>query len=556
MFKSKLKKLFAGGAIAVALVITFAFSSGNGYFEVNKSLDIFTTLYKELNTYYVDTLNHQQLIGSAMESIATSLDPYTDVISEENMADYRQMTTGRYGGIGSMIGTRDGFVVISEPYEGFPAQRAGLIAGDKIISIDGKSVKGQNSDDVSKQLKGKAGTQVTVKVERLNDQLKEEEKTITIIREEIKIKNVPYFGVIENNIGYIQLSNFTEKAGAEVHAAFNQLIQKNKIKGLVLDLRGNPGGLLNEAINVANVFVPKNVEIVTTKGRIEDQYKRYYTENEPVDINMPMVVLIDTNSASASEIVSGSLQDLDRAIIVGQNSYGKGLVQSTLSLPYNYKLKLTTAKYYIPSGRCIQAINYADKGEDGSLHKTSDSLRAAFKTRNGRTVFDGKGIEPDFVITPEYMSPVIFPLIVKNYIFDFATRYAATHKSIGNPRTFSLSDKEYDEFVKFVLSKNFEYDTRSEKALEYLKKLAEKEEQYASIKHDLEEIKNKLSAEKKQDIYKEKKDILKILESEIISRYYWQNGRTEFSFSNDKEVKKAVELCSNPNLIKQTLHQK
>ena len=537
------------------LFISIAFSSNNGFFEVAKSLDIFTTLYKELNTYYVDTLPHEKLIGTAMASICESLDPYTDFIAEENMAEYRQMTTGRYGGIGSMIGGRPDYVVITEPYEGYPAQKAGLRAGDKIIAIDGKSTKGFSSDEVSKNLKGKAGSSVVVTVLRLNHQLKEEQKNITINREEIKIKNVPYFGVIENNIGYIQLNSFTEKAGAEVHAAFNTLLQKNKIKGIVLDLRGNPGGLLNEAIAVANVFIPRGVEVVTTKGRTEDNFKKYITEDAPIDTKLPMVILADTNSASAAEIIAGTMQDLDRAVIIGQRTYGKGLVQSTASLPYNYKLKLTTAKYYIPSGRCIQAINYSQKNSNGDVNKTPDSLRAPFKTKNGRTVYDGGGVEPDITILPEYYSPVIFPLLVKNLLFDYANIYSATHNNISAANKFSLTDKEYDSFVKFVTDKGFEYDTRSEKVVDYIKSVAEKEKQIDGIKTDLDELKSLLIAEKKKDLYKEKNEIKKLLESEIVSRYFWQTGRTEYSLKTDKEVLKAIEVLDNPAQIKKILNQ-
>jgi carboxyl-terminal processing protease len=536
---------FTGSVAVICFLLLTAFSPSTPLFEINKNLDILTTLYKELNTYYVDELNPTKLFETGMAEMCESLDPYTDYIPEESQAEYRQQTTGRYGGIGALIGSRGEYVIITDPYEGFPAAKSGLRAGDRIVSIDNKVARSLNSDDVSKMLKGKAGTSVKVKISRLEADGKEREFEQTLTREEIKIKNVPYSGLVNNDIGYIRLGSFTEKASNEVRLAYNTLIAKNKVKGVILDLRGNPGGLLNEAINVANVFVERNLEIVSTKGKIEDQNKQYFTLNEAVDTHLPLVVLVDGGSASAAEIVSGSLQDLDRAVVIGQRTYGKGLVQSTHSLPFNTKVKITTAKYYIPSGRCIQAINYADRGEDGSVKRKADSLKVAYKTKGGRVVYDGVGIDPDIKIEPEKLSQIAMALFGKNMFFDYATEYRAKHELIAPAKSFQLTDKEYEEFVSYVTAKDISYSTQTEKLIDALKDATDREKIYDGIKDDYEALKKKISHDKKQDLYKEKKQVRSILEEEIASRYTLNAGRTESTFRHDDEITKAVELLSD-----------
>ncbi|MFN8278432.1 MAG: S41 family peptidase [Chitinophagales bacterium] len=542
-----------GMAATVLATGIFAFTSNPSFFEVSKNLDVFNSLYKELNTYYVDELDPEKLTNTAMFEMCGSLDPYSDFIPEEDMAEYRQQTTGRYGGIGAIIGTRGEFVMIQEPYEGFPAAKADLRAGDKIMSIDGQTVRKLNSDDVSRMLKGKPGTTVNVKLSRLQADGQEKEFDVVLTREEIKIKNVPYYGMLDNHVGYIRLGSFTEKASNEVRNALNLLSAKNELKGLVFDLRGNPGGLLNEAISIASIFVDKNTDIVSTKGKTEDQNKSYMSQADPVDTKLPMVILTDGGSASAAEIVSGSLQDLDRAVIVGQQTYGKGLVQSTRPLPFNAKLKLTTAKYYIPSGRCIQAINYAERDANGSVKRRADSLKVAYKTRNGRTVYDGVGINPDVEMEPEKLSQAAIALLTKNMLFDYAIQYRAQHESIGNPRQFSLSDKEYEAFMNYVAAKEFAYTTQSEKDLEQLKKVAEKEGVFAAIGSDYESMKQKMMHDKKQDLLREKEQIKGILEEEIASRYGWNAARIEASFKNDLDIKKALSLLSEEGKIKSLL---
>lgn len=549
------KKTITGAAIAAILLFIFSFTQVN-YFEITKNLDIFTTLYKELNTFYVDTLNPQKLMEAGIREMLESLDPYTDYIPEEDMDEYRLQTTGKYGGIGAIIGTRNEWVVVTEPYEGFPADKAGLRAGDKIIEVDGKSAKNLKTEQVSAMLKGKPGTEVIVKILRLKADGSEEPLTVKMIREEIKIKNVPYFGMVDDQIGYIRLSNFTDRAGQEVKNALQALETKTKLKGVILDLRGNPGGLLNEAVNVVNVFVDRNTEVVSTKGKLEEWNKSFYSLNDPVDLKVPVVVLADGGSASASEIVAGALQDLDRAVIIGQKTYGKGLVQSTRSLPFGAKLKVTTAKYYIPSGRCIQAINYAERNEDGSVKRIPDSLKVAFKTRNGRTVYDGGGIDPDLPTQAEKLANITISLITKNLMFDYANEYRAKYDKISSATDFKLSDKEYADFVAWVNKKEYDYTTKSEKTLEALKEIAEKEKYFESIKADYETLKKSMMHDKQLDLEKEKAQIKSMLEEEIVSRYYLATGRTQAALRNDNEVKQAVEVLKDEKRVEEILAKK
>lgn len=552
-----IRKYFVIAMIAFVAFAGIAFTNTPSYFEITKNLDIFTTLYKELNTYYVDTLNPEKLMHAGITQMLDGLDPYTDYIPEEDMDDYRMQTTGKYGGIGAVIGVRGEWVMVTEPYEGFPAAKAGLRAGDKIIEVDGKSAKNYKTDQVSAMLKGKPGTDVNVKFKRLQADGSEADMSVKMTREEIKVKNVPYFGMVDDKIGFIRLSSFTERAGAEVKNALQTLEAKGKLKGLIFDLRGNPGGLLNEAINVANVFVEKNLEIVSTKGKMEEWNKSFPTINDPVDLKIPVVVLADGGSASAAEIVSGSLQDLDRAVIVGQKTFGKGLVQSTRSLPFNAKLKVTTAKYYIPSGRCIQAINYAERNEDGSVKRVPDSLKVAFKTKySARTVYDGGGIDPDVPTEPEKLSNITISLLTKNHLFDYANEYRAKHEKIGDARTFTLTDAEYTDFVNWVTKKDYDYSTKSEKILDELKAATEKDKYYDAIKDDFEAMKKTMMHDKQLDLQKEKPQIKSMLEEEITDRYYLNTGRTEASFKSDNELKKAIEVIKDEKKMKEILAKK
>jgi len=545
-FRKVKRTLLIFSLVAVAM-LPLAFTT-NTYFEISKNLDIFATLYKELNSYYVDEVEPGKLIRTGIDAMLESLDPYTQYISEDEIEDYRLQTTGKYGGIGALIRKIGDWVVVAEPYKDYPADKSGLIAGDRIIEIDGKSVKGKDTDDVSKMLKGQAGTYVKVKFKRPKADGSEDEKEVQISREEIKIKNVQYSGMVKDDIGYIRLSNFTENAGKEVKDALEALKTDNpNLKGVVFDLRGNPGGLLNEAVNVSNVFVNKGQEIVSTKGKVKEWDKSFKALNPAVDVSLPMAVLTNKGSASASEIVSGCIQDLDRGVIVGQKTFGKGLVQTTRSLSYNTKLKVTTAKYYIPSGRCIQAINYAEKDSTGSVVKIPDSLKTAFKTVSGRTVYDGGGIDPDVVMDPVKLSKISGALLTKNHIFNWATLYHTKHATIADPRTFKLSDAEYDDFMAYLADKEYDYTTKSEELLGDFEKIAQEEKYYDGIKPDFEKLKTSIMHDKKQDLVKHKEEIRSLLEEEIIGRYYYRTGRIEGGFEHDPELQEAVKVLNAPD---------
>ena len=430
------KKFALAGCIGAGAGLGLA--AGDNYFEIGKNLEIFNELFKELNIYYVDETNPGELMTVGIDAMLESLDPYTQYIAESDMEDYRFQTTGQYGGIGAMIRQKDGGIVVSEPYEGSPALRSGIRAGDAILEVDGRSCKGLGTDDVSKMLKGQAGTTVKVLTSRNN----KAPELRTIVREEIKIPDVPYKGFVDeaNKVGYLKLNSFTQTAGQEVRNAVKELKDQGATK-LVLDLRGNGGGLLREAVNIVNLFVPKGEVVVETKGKMADWDKTYKTLSEPLDATMPLVVLTDTGSASASEIVSGALQDLDRALVIGQRTFGKGLVQQTRDLYYNSKLKVTVAKYYIPSGRCIQKLDYAHRDSSGKATVRTDTYLVAFTTRNGRTVYDGRGILPDVPVTEPELAKVVGGLYAEDILFDFATDYRRTHDSIGPPERFAISDE-------------------------------------------------------------------------------------------------------------------
>ncbi|MBN8691552.1 MAG: S41 family peptidase [Bacteroidetes bacterium] len=515
-------------------------------FEVSKNLDIFNNLYRVLNESYVDETKPGQLMKTAIDGMLESLDPYTNYITENDLEDFMIMTTGEYGGVGARVGDVDGKIMIYDIYEGFSAQRNGVIAGDEIVEINGQNVKGKKSDDVSPLLKGQAGSPLKIKVIHPGQTSPVE---INLMREEIKLKPVPYSGMIDNKTGYIKLIQFTENCSVMVKDALTKLKERN-CKSLILDMRGNPGGLMLEAVNIVNLFVDKGREVVSTKGKVSDWDKTYISVNPPVDTIMPLVVLIDENSASAAEIVAGALQDLDRAAIVGQRSFGKGLVQQTRDLTYNAKLKVTVAKYYIPSGRCIQALDYTHKDEDGRVEKVPDSLITAFKTKGGRIVYDGAGIMPDVIMEQQKLNHITLTLINKNHFFNYATQYVLNHGKINSVKDFQLSDQEYASFVDYLKDKDVSYKTDSERALEELKKQSEEESYYQNIKSDYDALVAKMQADKKDDLSKFKSEIKQYLEEEIISRYFYMNGRIEHNMKTDIELKAAQELLSNEGKYK------
>lgn len=541
MMFSKIKRPLLIAVIALVSMVPIA-AVTNNYFEISKNLDIFATLYKEVNTYYVDDVEPAKFMKSGIDAMLESLDPYTNYISEADMEGYRFQTTGKYGGIGALIRKTGDDIVISEPYENYPASKAGLMAGDVIIGVDGKSTKGKNVDDISKILKGTPGTEVKLQIQRPGEK---NELFKSLIREEIKISSVSYSGMINEEIGYIRLEQFTEGCGQEVKNALKQMQSKYPLKGMVLDLRGNPGGLLNEAVNVTNIFVEKGNEIVSTRGKVKEWDKVFYAIDAAIDTKMPLAILTNSSSASASEIVSGTIQDYDRGIIVGQKTFGKGLVQTTRQLSYGTQLKVTTAHYYTPSGRCIQAINYAQRNEDGSVGKIPDSLKTVFKTKNGRTVYDGGGVDPDLITETEKLTPIAFSLMEKGLIFDYATKYRMQHDQISPAKSFRLDDAAYNDFISFISDKEYDYTTKSEEKLKALQEAAEKEDYWEGIKDQFSVLKNSMMHDKEQDLVKNKEQIRSLLEEEIASRYYYRNGRLEASLKDDVEVQKAIEVLSN-----------
>lgn len=520
------------------------------YFEISKNLDIFSEVYKEVNTTYVDDIKPGELIRAAIDGMLGSLDPYTNFYSEAQAEDYRYQTTGAYAGIGSTIRTIGDYVYIESPVDGFPAQKAGLLPGDKILEVSGEDMKGKRSNELTDYLKGKAGTTFIIKIERTGEGIVE--KSIT--RENIKLKNVPYHGIIENNIGYLKLTSFTSNAGKEVQEAVIDL-KREGATSIVLDLRNNGGGLLHEAINIVNVFVPRGETIVITKGKFIEDNRTYKTLNSPVDIAIPLIVLINGNSASASEIVSGALQDLDRAVLVGRNSFGKGLVQTTKRLTYNTSMKITTAKYYIPSGRLIQRLDYGNK-INGKAIAVADSVKKAFTTRNGRAVTDGEGIQPDQNIALPDFSKLAQSLVQNNLIFTYANKYRSEHLTAAEPLKFDVDDSLYLDFTQFLSDKEYTYTTRTENDLEQLEKQAKDDNYYSLLKLELDKLKEALESTKKADLTNQKAEIKELLEFEIIKRYYFERGKVEIAFDDDKDWAKVTEILENRKMYTDILTTK
>lgn len=510
-------------------------------FEISKNLEVYTSLYKELNTNYVDELAPGELMETGIDAMLKSLDPYTVFIPEAEVEDYKFITTGQYGGVGALIQKQGDYIVVAEPYEGMPAQLSGLKAGDIILEVDGKSTVGKSTSDVSDILKGQPGTSVKILIEREDVETSFEKE---LMRENVKIDNIPYYGMINEGIGYIKLVGFTQKAGKEVKDAFMELKSNNILKGLVLDLRGNGGGLLQEAVNITNIFVDKGNIVVSTKGKLPSKNHTYRTALNPVDNEIPVIVLVDNNSASASEIVAGAIQDLDRGVIVGQRTFGKGLVQNVIPLAYNAQAKITVAKYYIPSGRCIQAIDYSKKDENGRSGHIPDSLITSFTTKNGRIVYDGDGIKPDIETKDMEYSQLTYSLLSKYLFFKFATKFEIENPEIASAKDFVITDDIYNDFVEYISDKDYTYTTKCEETLEILKEYAEEEKYFADIQAEYETLTLKLNENKEADLVKFKNEITKILRLEIISRYYYQKGQIVSSLSDDKDIAKAIEIIN------------
>ncbi|WP_080241399.1 S41 family peptidase [Spirosoma rigui] len=530
--------LLASSALVAGGIGFFSFKTDDRFFEIARNLDIYASLFKELNLYYVDEVNPNRMVKTSIDGMLKALDPYTNFFAEDEIEDYMTMTTGRYNGIGALIGQRQGKSIVLMIYEGTPAEKSGLRIGDEILKVDGLDIKTRKDADTGKLLKGQNNTAVKLTVLRYGQK---EPMELSVLRDVVKMTNVPYYGMVSDEVGYIDLKDFTGTASREVRTAFQELKGKG-MKKLVLDVRENPGGLLNMAIDICNTFIPKDSEVVTTKGKVTEWNKTYTALNPPLDLEMPIIVLTNSHSASAAEIVSGVIQDYDRGVLIGQRTYGKGLVQTTRELSFNTKLKITTAKYYIPSGRCIQAIDYSHRNPDGSVGKIPDSLKTAFKTKAGRVVYDGGGVLPDIALEAPTPTPIALSLTNKGLIFDYAVKYRHEHPSIKPAREFRLTDAEYADFVKWAADKDYDYTTQVEKDLGTLEASAKKEKYFDLIQDQLKALKTKVSHSKDADMMTFKTELKTLLEQEIAGHYYLQKGLKEASFATDPELKAALAL--------------
>lgn len=532
--------------ILVVLVVVIAFTAlsftrpADRYFEIAKNLDIFATLFKEVNALYVDDVNPNKLVRTGIDAMLGSLDPYTNYIPEDEVEDYRTMNTGQYGGIGAITREIGNRTVVTMIMEGYGAQKGGLKIGDEILKIDDVELSKLSREEAGQLMKGQIGTPVSLTIRRYGEA---QPLKLQFKREKVKVSNVPFYGMVDD-IGYVQLSDFTPDAGKEVKNAVMALKEKGA-KGFIIDLRGNPGGLLIEAVNISNIFLPKGKLVVSTKGKIPENNLSYETLNMPVDTEIPVAVLINRGSASASEIVAGTFQDYDRAVVLGERSYGKGLVQVSRPLSYNSQLKVTTAKYYTPSNRCIQVLDYTHRREDGSVGSIPDSLKSAFKTKNGRTVYDGGGIEPDIKTTQTEAYALTQVLYEKGFLFDYVTEFVNKNPAAVDPKNFVLTDEQYQQFVTWMKNKNYSYTSYLEYELEQFANDAKKEKYYDDVKTQLESIQKHIVESKKTELIRYKDQLKMLLEEEIVSRFHLERGSVEAGFKYDNEVKRAIEVLHN-----------
>jgi carboxyl-terminal processing protease len=538
--------IWVSALLLVGSIVAFQ-TKNDRLFAIAKSIDIFAALIRELDTYYVDQIDPEKLLTVGIQAMLEELDPYTEYIPEEESDDFRMLTTGEYAGVGALIGNRGEGNIVIMPYTGFPAQNAGMRIGDLLLKVDSIAVLKKTTSEVSELLKGPANTGVTVTVKRGEDTLR-----FSLNRKKISLKNVPFYGKLDEQTGYIKLSDFTTNASAEVRNALVSLKAQGATQ-LVLDLRDNPGGLINESVEIVNLFIPKGKEVVKTIGKLQQVNYTYKTNKTPVDTKIGIIVLINERSASAAEIVAGALQDYDRAVLLGQKSFGKGLVQTTLPLSFNAQIKVTTAKYYIPSGRCIQAIDYAKSREDGSEGTVPDSLRKAFKTANGRVVLDGAGIEPDEKVAEKSFAPISYTLVAGNHVFDYATTYFYKHPTLASPSVFQVTEEVYADFKKFLEGKEYDYTTYSEKSVQDMEKYLAKEPYFDEVKEQLEQIKSRVNHSKENDLDTHQKEIKKILSEEIVSRYYFQEGMIEASLQGDPVIELAKAYFATPSRMAKAL---
>ena len=544
--------------IPVAFVLLFSvaakFTDTDRYFEIFKNLDIFATLFKEVNTHYVDEVNPSTLIKKGIDEMLGSLDPYTNYIAADDIENYRMLTTGEYSGIGAVVERKNGVHMVVLPYEGFAAHEAGLKAGDEIRKIGGIPLEGKSSDEIGYLLKGQSRSDIVMTIKRYGQ---EELFDVTLKREKIAVESVPYAGMVTEDIGYVRLTSFTQNVGRQIGIKTLDLLEQGA-KGIILDLRGNPGGLLHEAVNVSNVFIEKDRKIVVQKGKVRANDWTYNSLNEPVDTNIPLAVLTDNGSASASEIVSGVVQDYDRGVLIGRKTFGKGLVQVERPLSYDAVVKITTAKYYTPTGRCIQAIDYSNRNPDGSVGKIPDSLKTEFRTTNGRLVFDGGGIDPDIEVEDFDFAPITYSLLRKDHIFFYATEYY--YKNQGreseDPRDLRLSDGEYDQFVQWLEGKDFDYTTDLEKGVDKLIETAKTEKKYKELKSQFDQLEEASVHDKNRDLVTFKEEIKMLLEQEIASRFFLQKGLVESTFNKDPDILEAVNVLRDGDRYAELLNRK
>ncbi|MCU0455366.1 MAG: S41 family peptidase [Bacteroidales bacterium] len=527
--------------LLAGISLGFLQSQDSRDFRVAKNLDIFFSLFRELNTFYVDEIDPDKLVKTGIDNMLRTLDPYTVYFPESEADEFAILTTGKYGGIGSLVRGGGEYVVVSEVYKGFPSDLAGIKAGDLIIKVDGVSLRGVSSEKVSDRLKGNPGTEIVVTVLRNGKEIEYKMK-----REKISIPSVPYFGMLDSKTGYIRFSSFTQDCIQEVKNALVTLKTMNP-ENIILDLRGNPGGLLTEAVEIVNLFVGPGNKVVSTKGKVKQFDEEFKTTRAAIDEKIPLAVLINRGSASAAEIVAGAIQDLDRGVIIGQRSYGKGLVQVSRNLSYNTQLKVTTAKYYIPSGRCVQAVDFSHRNEDGSVGYIPDSLISEFRTRNGRIVRDGGGITPDVESIPEQLSQITAELYLRNYIFDFATQYCWSHPEVKSPADFTLTDKDYADFEQMLVTRNFSYKTITETSLNELIENARREKYFDLHKDLLTKLEADLSHTLRQDLTLFRPEITELIGEEIIRRFFYEEGAVAWQLKNDEQVKKAVSILNNPS---------
>ncbi|MEI9918336.1 MAG: S41 family peptidase [Bacteroidota bacterium] len=547
----KVKKRYIISLIFLTAAVGFSFTPpAERYFEIAKNLDIFASLFREVNALYVDDVNPNKLMRTGIDAMLNSLDPYTNYIPEDEVEDFRTSNTGQYGGIGAITRQIGNRTVVTMIYEGYPAAKNGLKIGDEIIKMDDIVLSKLTLEEANHLMRGQIGTTVKLTIKRpgIADLM-----TLQFVRDRVKISNVPYFGMVSSNVGFVQLSDFTPDAGKEVKNAVIALKEKGA-KAIILDLRGNPGGLLLEAVNICNIFLPKGNLVVSTKGKVEDANFVYETSAPPVDTEIPLAVLINRGSASASEIVAGTLQDYDRAIIIGEKSYGKGLVQLPRMLSYNSQVKITTAKYYTASGRCIQVLDYTHRRADGSVGAVPDSLKKPFKTTHSRTVFDGGGIDPDIATTSAEASALTQALYSEGLLFDYATEYTVKHPTIVAAKDFAMTDAEYNDFATWMKSKKYTYHSPLDAQLNLLTEEAKRERSIDELKPQLDKLKSLVADRRKNDLTNFKDQIRGLLEEDIVAHYYLERGATEVSFKSDQDIRKSIDILNDAPGYKKILN--